>query len=97
MEYTASVSSSMYFDGKGNRLDSLNVDVNGYTDYKALSEAVTDYNTGNEIMERWERAHEGLRPSGSPNIRMEDWRSQLWWILYGGMIANLRRWRGRKV
>lgn len=95
MEYTTSVSSRMYIDPKGNRLESMDVDVDGHRESYVLSETVSDYNSGKEIAERWERAHEGLQPFSNPEIREDDWRSQLWWMLYAGMVANLRKWRTR--
>ena len=95
MDYSASVSSRMYIDRSGTRVEHMDVKVDGFKDDQALSDATSDYNRGEEIADRWERTHEGVRPAGSPELRPEDWRYRLWWTLYAGMLNNLRRWRRR--
>ncbi|MBU5557457.1 MAG: hypothetical protein QW751_00025 [Candidatus Aenigmatarchaeota archaeon] len=87
----------MYIDRTGTRLESLNVDVDGYRNTKAEFDAVSKYNRGEEIYDRWERVHEKLRPNGSQELREKDWRPHLWRILYAGMVCNLRRWRRRRL
>lgn len=97
MEYSASVRSRMTIDRRGNRLDSMDVEVGGYRDNQALSAAVDGYNRGSEVADRWERMHEGMRPTGNPELTRKDWRYGLWWMLYAGMAGTLRRWRKRRL
>lgn len=97
MEYTTSVSSRMYIDRSGCRLEAMDVQVDGYRDNSALADAMAAYNRGEEIPERWERAHENSRPSSSPELRCRDWRRRLWRLLYAGMVGNARRWRRRRL
>ncbi len=82
----------MHIDRKGNRLEDMDVEVNGYRDGQSLAEAAYEYNRGSEIADRWEQLHR----TGGTEIR-PDWRYDLWWTLYSGMIRNLRRWRKRML
>jgi hypothetical protein len=83
----------MYMDGKSNRVESIDINVSDYSDNEAISEAVEDYNRGDEIADRWKQLH---KTTVGPEIK-HDWRYDLWWTLYAGMIGNLKRWRKRRI
>lgn len=81
--YSAKVSNSMTIDNRTGeaKLNDIDVNVDGFSDTTLLEKARENYNSGEEIKERYHAK--------------KDWPDVMWDELYYDMFKKMLKWRKR--